>query len=867
MDLGTAKYISCAHISWYKGDSRRASFTLSAALRSITDATQIFSGESSGITNDLETYSFDPVFARYLILTVNGNTENNWASVNEIDVMSSDVCTQTSTVFSVHASVEQDRHPATQSVDGDLTTRWSGFGKGAELVLDMGSSGSISCARIAWYRGDVRQNQFTISIASGSDLTDITSVYQGHSSGVTTDFETYSFTPVTGRYLVLRVDGNTENDWASVSDIAVRSEQVDNVVFRHPGILVTDEQLEFIKNKVLDHEAPWRLMYDRAVNSRFGSPSYNASPRSVVECKSNNHIDLGCTEEMDDAIAAYTQALLWYLSGDSAYAERSIAIMNAWSSTITAHTGNNAALQTGWAASVWPRAAEIIRYTYTGWNTDDIERFKSMLTEVYLPEVQNGWWGGNNWDLTMIEATMAIAVFTDDQDLYDHAIEMWKGSVPAYIYLERDGSLPLRPRIGNFTDSELLGLWKNPPQLASGMTMETCRDQGHTAMGLAAITNVAETALIQGVDLYSIEADRIILAAEFNTQFLNGSAVPSWLCDGTVKEQGFGAQVTYEILYNHYSNRLGIPLENTSEWIQNKQIGQYNAMLHMDWEILTHRDVSSAGNTDLDQNFCSVFPSLPSTMPTRTNTGVPNGTTLIPSGSITADTAGQVIDGRDITGGVTVTANNVTIQNSRILGTTGWWVIDIAEGVTGTKIINNEIYTSNGGYTAIAGADITVCGNYIHGFENAISIYGGSMIQANYIDRLAGMQGEDPHFDGIEIYNGLGDGTTRVWGNNILMTNAADEWLSDTGAINLTAEFGDINGAELNGNWIGGGSYTIYVDEHGFEATNVSVTNNRWYGTTPIGYAAFGPVSYNRRESITEWSGNVWDGDGSSINY
>jgi hypothetical protein len=37
--------------------------------------------------------------------------------------------------------------------------------------------------------------------------------------------------------------------------------------------------------------------------------------------------------------------------------------MDAWLATITDHTNSNAPLQSAWAGSVWPRAAEIIRYT------------------------------------------------------------------------------------------------------------------------------------------------------------------------------------------------------------------------------------------------------------------------------------------------------------------------------------------------------------------------------------------------------------------------------------------------------------------------------------------------------------------------
>ena len=40
------------------------------------------------------------------------------------------------------------------------------------------------------------------------------------------------------------------------------------------------------------------------------------------------------------------------------------------------------------------------------------------------------------------------------------------------------------------------------------------------------------------------------------------------------------------------------------------------------------------------------------------------GTTLTPSGSITVTTAGTVIDGKDVTGEITVSANNVTIKNT-----------------------------------------------------------------------------------------------------------------------------------------------------------------------------------------------------------
>ncbi|MFB9235352.1 hypothetical protein ACFFWC_07340 [Plantactinospora siamensis] len=56
----------------------------------------------------------------------------------------------------------------------------------------------------------------------------------------------------------------------------------------------------------------------------------------------------------------------------------------------------------------------------------------------------------------------------------------------------------------------------------------------------------------------------------------------------------------------------------------------------------------------------------PRTFPTAATTGVPAGTILRKSGSLTLGTAGQVVTGLDISGCVTVTASNVTIRKSRI---------------------------------------------------------------------------------------------------------------------------------------------------------------------------------------------------------
>ena len=106
------------------------------------------------------------------------------------------------------------------------------------------------------------------------------------------------------------------------------------------------------------------------------------------------------------------------------HAEKAIEIMNAWSATLQEHQGHNAPLQSSWVGSVFPRAAEIIRYTYRDWKPAEIERFGQMLRKAYLPYIEEGRPGFNgNWELSMIEAMTAIGVFLDDE----HAVS--KGAI------------------------------------------------------------------------------------------------------------------------------------------------------------------------------------------------------------------------------------------------------------------------------------------------------------------------------------------------------------------------------------------------------------------------------------------------------
>ncbi|HWD01303.1 MAG TPA: hypothetical protein VG674_02400 [Amycolatopsis sp.] len=108
------------------------------------------------------------------------------------------------------------------------------------------------------------------------------------------------------------------------------------------------------------------------------------------------------------------------MTQDARYAQKSIALMDAWSSTITDHTNSNAPLQTGWAGASWSRAAELIKSTYSNW--PGAARFATMLRTVYLPKLLPGSNSNGNWELVMMEASVGISDFLDDRSSYDQAM-------------------------------------------------------------------------------------------------------------------------------------------------------------------------------------------------------------------------------------------------------------------------------------------------------------------------------------------------------------------------------------------------------------------------------------------------------------
>ncbi|WP_406169951.1 alginate lyase family protein [Streptomyces canus] len=357
--------------------------------------------------------------------------------------------------------------------------------------------------------------------------------------------------------------------------------------FAHPGVTVSQGQLDFARSKVNAGAQPWKGAFDAMLASKYADLNRTPKPRAVVECGSYSNPNHGCTDEREDAIAAYTDALAWYITRDERYAKKAIQLMDAWSAVITDHTNSNAPLQTGWAGSSWPRAAEIIKYTYAGsWANSG--RFATMLRNVYLPEIINGSKSNGNWELSMMEAAVGISVFLEDKSSYDKAMAKFRTRTAAYVYLDSDGELPKTVPSQNLdTRDKIVNYWQGQSTFVTGLTQETCRDLTHTGYGISAISHVAETSRVQGQDLYGTDVgERLRQALGFQAGYELGTAVPGWLCGGSLK---LGLRPVTEVGYNALHIRLGMGMTNTQTLTErNRPAGSNN--LFVAWETLTHGD-------------------------------------------------------------------------------------------------------------------------------------------------------------------------------------------------------------------------------------------------------------------------------------
>jgi hypothetical protein len=235
---------------------------------------------------------------------------------------------------------------------------------------------------------------------------------------------------------------------------------------------------------------------------------------------------------------------MWCVTGDEAHAKKAVEILDAWSRTLKKMEGRDVQLAAGLDGFKFASAAELMRSTYPAWRAEDVEQCRRMLKDVVYPPIKDfATFANGNWDAACIRTMMAIGVFCDDRAVYDRAVAYFKSGTG-------------NGRLTHYVIND------------AGQCQESGRDQPHAQLGLGLLAEACEIAWHQGDDLYATADNRLLKGFEYTARYNLGEDVPFVPFTDTthkytarkISPRGRGhLRPTYELVWNHYTNRRGIP--------------------------------------------------------------------------------------------------------------------------------------------------------------------------------------------------------------------------------------------------------------------------------------------------------------------
>ena len=244
--------------------------------------------------------------------------------------------------------------------------------------------------------------------------------------------------------------------------------------------------------------------------------------------------------------------------------EKALEIINAYARTLQGFEGHDAPLCT--IQAYWlVRAMTVMKGHQT-------PAWQQMVRRAILPVMEqfeaDSPYANGNWGAIVNRCRMACAIFLDDKDLYQAAVDYFlnandNGALPKYI-------------------SE------------TGQCQETGRDQGHTQLGLGALAETCDMAWQQGDDLYGALDNRLMKGLEYTAKYNLGYDVPftTWKdCTGLYNdwtepgEMGRGIiRDIYSEAYDHYVKHCKLSMPYTKKLLAFKKKAEKNNQMRYNME-------------------------------------------------------------------------------------------------------------------------------------------------------------------------------------------------------------------------------------------------------------------------------------------
>jgi hypothetical protein len=323
--------------------------------------------------------------------------------------------------------------------------------------------------------------------------------------------------------------------------------------FIHPGLLHTTADFDRMRKHVTAGDQPWKSGWEKLIANPHASPEYKPRPEEVVYRGFDKIHPENYNRLFNDIAAAYACALRWQISGDDAYADKAIEIMNAWAGTLKQIQGtSDRYLASGIYGYEFANAAEIMR-TYRGWKPEDFAQFQTMMLDVFGTmnhdfllhhngaKIDHYWC---NWDAANMASELSIGVLCDRREIYAEAVDYFKHG---------DGNGAIEHAVPVLYPGNL-GQWQ-----------ESGRDQGHSVLGIALLGACCQAAWNQGDDLFGYDNNRFLTGAEYVAKYNLGNDVPytayrnSDVTQPVISDKARGdLRPCWELIVNHYAVLKGL---------------------------------------------------------------------------------------------------------------------------------------------------------------------------------------------------------------------------------------------------------------------------------------------------------------------
>ena len=282
---------------------------------------------------------------------------------------------------------------------------------------------------------------------------------------------------------------------------------------------------------------------------------YKPSPIAKVDIGAYGK-GVGHKEFTTDAEQAVQQAVMYCITGKPVYAENAVAILRAWSTQCVSFEGSNAPLELGWGVCSLARCAEILKHSYDKWDTCDVERaFTKFVDAIALPKLRTKLSWTNNWQTTICEARLQLAIFRDDAKEIEWAINEFKRILAVYV-------------------------------MKNGQTQETLRDLVHAQFAIGGLVQIPELVYVYTNGKVDLFDPLLHSVCEFHAQLLlgripNGSALKK----EQIKDPWF-LPCGWEIAVHHFETRKKQLMPHTKELLNKHRPENY--VFHWGLGTLTH---------------------------------------------------------------------------------------------------------------------------------------------------------------------------------------------------------------------------------------------------------------------------------------